>query len=331
MKRISSTIAVSLAFAFSIGMGMADTVPVGIIKITIPAAVDANTPSRAAISVPLYRAASFQGAVASVDSSTAFTVSGANFVANQFSTSPFLVRVMSGAGAGRFFLITGNTASQLTVNSDTDLTTLLAAGDTVQVVPANTLGSIFGSTAPGFMTGNSSLASDTIMLWNGATWDLYYNNGAHWQKAASLNPNLDSTIIYPDEGLYISRRSTTGPLTIVLNGTVPSTTEQSVLAGGGSTFLANRFPVNTTLIATGLQNSPNWSAGLTADTADNVYLWDTQLKTWDVYFFNGTHWRQSGNLNPNVDNTLISAGTAIFLTRSNGSPADLIQALPYTP
>ncbi len=312
----------------------ATTTPVGFVTVTIPAAVNSTTPSNAAISVPLYGTAAFQGTIASVDSSNAFSLSGAAFTASQYSssTSPYFVRIMSGTSVGRFFLISANTATQLTVNtSGADLTTLLSVGDSAQIVPANTLGSLFGSTAPGFLTAASAIGADNVYLWNGTTWELYFNNGTHWLKSGNLNPNLDSTIIYPDEGIFISRHDTSGPLTITLMGTVPSTTEQSELAGAGSSFLPNRFPLDTQLVNLGLQNSPNWKAGASASQADNVYVWNTANSTWEVYFYTGAHWQKSGNLNPNLDATVISAGTSVFVTRSSASQTLLSQSLPYTP
>jgi len=308
----------------------ATTTPVGFVTVTVPAATSSTTPSSAPIAIPLYNSAAFQGTVSSVDSSSAFSLSGAAFTANQYSSSsaPYFVRMMSGTNVGRFFLITSNTTTQLTVNANgVNLTTLLTVGDSAQIVPANTLSSVFGATATGFQTGVDASSSDNVYLWNGTGWDLYYNNGTNWKKSGSLL-SQNNVIVYPDEGLFISRRATTGPLTLTVLGTVPSTTEQSDLAGAGSSFVPNRFPVDTQLGSIGFQNSPNWTSGPAAGQADDVYIWNGT--GWDVYYYNATNWKKSGSL-LTQDTKVIPAGTAVFVTRVNSAPAFLAQSLPYTP
>jgi uncharacterized protein (TIGR02597 family) len=265
--------------------------------------------------------------VASIDTATAFTLTGASWTANQFAaaTSPYLARIKVGNQSGLCFLITANTASQLTVNNGgTTLSSVLNVGDSVEVTPANTLSSLFGQTAPGFLTGASANAADNIFLWNGNTWTVYYNDGSNWWNTSSLKPQ-NSAIIYPDEGLFITRRSTS-PLTLTFLGAVPSTTEQSLLNGAGSSFIANRFPVSTTLSAFGLQNSPNWTAGSSANTADNVYMWTGT--TWSVYYFDGTNWWNTSSLK-NQNSTPIPPATPLFVKRANQNPTELVQQLPY--
>src|SRR3989442_239810 len=131
------------------------TTPIGCVIATIPAAADSTTPSNAAVSVPLFSTASYVGTVASVDSSSSFTSSGASWTTGQFTGSPYLVRIKSGSNTGRFFLITANTGNQLTVVTQGDnLTQILAANDTCEIFPANTLGRLFGTTSPVLKPGN---------------------------------------------------------------------------------------------------------------------------------------------------------------------------------
>ena len=111
-------------------------------------------------------------------------------------------------------------------------------------------------------------------------------------------------------------------------GTVPSTSEKTDLDGAGITFISNRFPVDATLVSTGLQSTPGWTTGSSANAADKVYLWNGS--GWDTFFHNGTTWRKSGNFNPQ-DNTPIPAGSALYISRINASASVLAQSLPYTP
>ena len=311
----------------------ASTIPVGYQQITVAAAADSATPTNTVISVPFYNAAAFAAAITSVDSASAVSTSSATFITNGYAAvaTPFLLHMQTGASAGRYFLITANTTTQLTVAPrGYDLTTILSVGDTYEIVPANTLAGLFGSNAAtfAFQTGASASQADNIQLWNSTQWAVYYNNGTNWKQSGNLN-NQNNAIIYPDEGLYITRRATS-PLTLTFVGTVPSSTERSDLLGPGSTFISNRFPTGTTLNAVGFQNLPNWLSGTTASQSDNVYLWTGT--TWGVYYYNGTNWKQSGSL-LNVNTQAIPSGTAAFVIRqssASGISSTLAQSLPYS-
>ncbi len=311
----------------SVAQTTATTAPVGFLTVSVPAG------SSSAWSLPLYNTPVFQSSISSVDSSTSFSLTSASFTAGQYASSPFFVHVQTGNSAGKFYLISSNTTTQLTVATNgADLTTLLAMGDQCEIIAGNTLASVFGATAPGLQTGATFDVADNVFLWNGKSWDTYFNNGTNWKKTGSLG-NQNPTIIYPDEGIFISRRNTSTGVSVTVMGTVPTTKEQTDLAahdsnGHGSTFIANRFPVDMQLSAIGLQNTANWKSGATFDVADNVFAWNGHA--WDTYFYNGTNWKKTGSLGIQ-DTTVIPAGTALFVTRSSASGATLSQNLPYTP
>jgi uncharacterized protein (TIGR02597 family) len=303
----------------------ATTTPVGFITVSVPAGT-ANSPSNKAVAIPLYNAPAFIGAVSSIDNSTSFTMSGATWTAGQFTTTAHVVRIRSGTQTGRLYTITGNTANQLTVDTrGGSLAGVLSVNDSCEVIPANTLGTVFGTTTPIVQTGASALDADNVFIWNGTTFDTYFHDGTNWRKAGSLL-SQNNTVIYPDEGVFVARRATS-PLTLTFMGTVPSGTEKTELETG-STFIGNRFPIDVQLGAIGFQSTTGWVAGADASTADKVFVWNGT--TWDTYYYNGTNWRKAGNLN-NQDTTLITAGTSLFITRSGANPAVLSQALPYTP
>jgi uncharacterized protein (TIGR02597 family) len=331
------------AFASLASAQSVTTVPVGFNTSAVPAAIDANTPSSTVISVPFYQPADFTGAVASVDSSNQLSISGASFTpspgAGDLVTVPHLARLKTGASVGRFFIVTANTATQLTLDTATAGYTLttgapnttqaqVVAGDSVEILPANTLASLFGSATVPFQTGASANAADNVYLFNGTGWDVYYNNGTNWKKSGSL-ANQNNTIVLPDKGMFILRRAA-APLNLTFLGTVPSSSERTDFTGPASTFKANRFPVDTTLLGMGLQGLPNWLAGASASAADNVYLWSGT--GWNVYYYNGTNWKKSGSLT-NQNTTPIPLGTAMFVVRQStaaGSTSTLVQALPYS-
>ena len=316
----------------------ATTTPVGFITVTIPAAANVSTPSNTSLSVPLYNTAAYVSSVATLDSATQFTMTGAAWTAGAFAdpAAPYLVRIKGqptlnvGANVGRTFLITANTTNQLTVslpNGVANINTLLNVTDSCEVVPANTLGTLFGTTTPVLQSGATVDAADNVFILNGGTWETYFHNGTTWRKSGGTG-NRNNTLIYPDEGMFIVH-TTTSPVVLTLMGTVPSTAEETQMLGSASTFLANRFPVDTTLVATGIQLLPGWVTGA-VDTADLVYAWNSTTTLWDTYYHNGTSWRKSGATG-NKDTTVIPAGTAIVVSRQNAATAVLTQTLPYTP
>ncbi len=351
IRPLATAIIATLFLPVALHGQTATTVPVGFITVTLPAAIDANTPSSSAVSVPLYKPADFAGAVASVDSTNQITLVGAAFTANQFASpsAPRLVRVKTSATAshiGKMFVVTANTTNQLTVDltgtgvvNVGDAITAGATPDTVEILPANTIGSVFGNatTPPTLAAGTGANTADNVLLWNGSTWDAYFWTGTAttpnniWKRTG--NTDRANTIIYPDDGVFLVRRAITGPVSITFMGTVPSTSEQSGIPSG-STFLANRFPVNTTLGGLGLHTLPGWTAGTSANNADSVYVWNTVSGAWDAYFWTGTAttpnniWKRTGNTDRS--NTPILAGTAIYITHA-GTNLNLTQVLPYTP
>lgn len=328
---------------FAAGQASVTTIPVGFNTSAIPAAASASAPSNTVISAPFYAVAVFQGVVSSVDTASQLSVSGANFT-SLLTTPPYLARLKTGPSAGRFFIVTGQTATQLTLDTATAGYTLttgapsntqaqVAVGDSVEVLPANTLGTLFGTGTVPFQPGASANAADNVYLFNGG-WEVYFHNGSSWRKTGSFS-SQNNTVVLPDRGMFIIRRATT-PLNLTFLGTVPSTTERTDFAGPASSFKSNRFPVNMTLGGTGpsalnLQNLPNWLTGASAQGADNLYLWDGT--GWAVYFHNGTSWRKTGSFS-SQDTTVVPLGSSMFVIRQStatGSTATLVQStLPYT-
>lgn len=343
MKKMTlKLLALSTALSASLLQGhaqtTANTTPVGYINVTIPAATPPTIPEQSvAFSVPLYNSPDFQGAVASLDSATSFTLTGAAFTAGNFATAtaPRGVRVMTGTQQGLMLLVTANTTNQITVALPigvANINTLLTVGNTVQVLPVNTFGSLFGAATPLLTPGASANVADAVYLLtkNGASdlWYTFFHDGTNWKRAGSAD-NQNNTIIYPDEGVFIVHRGTS-PVTLTMMGAVPSTNEQTDLFGSGSTFLANRFPVDVQLINSGIHTSSGWVTNASPNVADKVYLWDTTTRVWQTYFHNGTNWRRAGS-GANQNTIVIKAGSAAILSRSSATGAALTQTLPYTP
>jgi uncharacterized protein (TIGR02597 family) len=225
------------------------TIPVVFMQNSVTPASGPSNPASSVISAPVYKTPAFISKVSSVDGATALTVASGNFSVNQFSASPYFVRLKSGPSTGRFFRITANTESQLTIDglgySITSSTpassseTQVSVGDRCEIFAANTLGTLFGVSGVPFQTGASANSADNVYLWNGTAWDIFFNNGSHWRKSGN-GLNQDNAIVFPDSGLFIVRRGT-GSLTLRFSGTISSTTERTDILGPGSTFKGNRF------------------------------------------------------------------------------------------
>ena len=341
LRRSIFTLAVAsatLALPFITSAQSVTTIPVGFNTSVVPAAVDASNPSSTVLSAPFYTPADFTGAVGSVDSANQLSITGAAFAAGQFTATPHLARMKSGPSAGRFFLITSHTATQLTVDAlgysltsaapASTTQTQVTVGDSCEILPANTLGTLFGTSTVPFQTGATAADGDNVYLFNGTSWDVFYHNGTNWKRSGSL-VNQNNAVVYPDRGLFVLRRATT-PLNLTFLGTVPSSTERTDFPGAVSSFKSVRFPVDTTLLGLSLQSLPNWLAGATAADSDNVYLWNGT--SWSVFYYNGANWKKSGSL-VNANTQVIPLGTAMFVVRQSaatGSQSTLVQTLPYT-
>ena len=341
------TRSIATAFAFSIASAFAPivsaateatTVPVGFITKTIPQATDASTPSNTVLSIPLYQTADFQSSVASTPTAGAHTITlnSAAFTTNQFTTTPHLLRVKSGALTGKFLTILSHDATTLTLKEpnggtagvpDANLTGLLA-NDTCEILPANTFGSTFGANALiGSGTNAGDAGVDNVLIWNGNGYFTYYynSNNNRWQKATV---NATNTIIFPDDAVFFTRK-VTSPLSLTFMGTVPSTSERTELLGSANNFMANRFPTDATLATSGIENTPGWVKGGTAGASDNVLIWNGS--GFFTYYFNDTNnrWQKA---TVNAAGTSLPAASGFFVVRSAGT-ADtvLTQSLPYTP
>jgi uncharacterized protein (TIGR02597 family) len=254
--------------------------------------------------------------------------------------SPFFVKISSGTASGHIFQITGNTATQLTVdNQGLDLTGLGivtgASGDKYEIFAGDTLLSAFGTPVEGVVGGTDpNGAVDRVILMNNGVWDTYYYNTAssQWKKGA-LPFNQNNTVIRADAGLIFSRVGT-APLSYTFQGRIPNTNLKKPLLTDGFSAVASYFPVAQTLNSLNFQAVQGWKkvgdAGITAANADKVYLNETGV--WDAYHYDGTvlQWRK-GAVPFNQNNKSIPVGAGILINRSGGpanSGADI--ALPYS-
>ena len=352
MKPLLPFCIVSVALLAQSALGQnATTSPVGVVKVSISAALSATAPKISAITIPLFNSvdASFVGqSQGTITSFTDTTISNSaagwgNGTLSQ-AASPYFIRITSGSCVGRIFVIskTVNTSTTITIdNEGTALTTTgLAVGDKYSLHPADTLFTFFGN---GTLTGNGTVKSGTSattadvirLIELSGTSDYYFNStGNRWQNG-SVPVNVGTTIIRPDRGIQYTRRATTG-LDITNMGSVPDTNSQVVYKKTGTSLLCTTFPVDQTLAQLSLQTTPGWiakSASVPLASADKVLVFDGTSSSWLTCHFDSqaNQWR-AGSVPVNVGTTIkVLAGQPFQIYRPTGTSGVAVRAntIPY--
>ena len=235
---------------------------------------------------------------------------------------------------GRVFLITDNNATRLTLDISN-----LAAGETldnilqddfsVEIIPATTLGSAFGTTvAANPLTSGKPDNADYVYLWSDASqfFEPYFflnpavgSYGVGWYNRYNPYAGLaNDFVVYPDEGFIVGRRNS-GPVTLSFEGSasdssqklrLPAVNKQVVMNNpyGGDLLLAEIIP--SLYIGTGAND---FRPGTDEDDAqaDQLYfLRPNGLETWSRY------WYQSG-----YNDGVTTVATATAKAGSGGSGA----------
>lgn len=321
------------------GGGTAGTPAVGGMPLVVPAG------ETRAFSLPLSGMPSARGTVFGRIGSVGpdwVDVPGAGWTANAFlpTVNPYYLRLRSGGAAGRILLVESNSESRLDLNTDgTDLSqtggAAVAPGDAFELVPADTLGSLFGS---GTLQGGEAVAqADNVLVWAGADYRTFYFNSKRqrWEDAADPASSCDTFVLRPDRGFLIVRHAATD-LRLNLIGRVPESAPRLWHARPGVTLLGAELPVDTTLGALSLQNrAKGWRGSgdfLAAYTeADLVEI--RVGSTWKVFYFDrvGQHWQLAGNATrQNQDGFVVPAGAPLLIHRLEAPAAadDTLITLP---
>jgi hypothetical protein len=321
------------------------TVPEGYVTLTA-AAGTGSARTLSVLSLPLLDVASATGQMTgrlTGVTATTFSNSSAGWTAGQLSTAatPYLLRITSGTAIGRTFLLstsTANTATTVTLDATdaalTDLTTLGivtgGSGDTYQLIPCDTLSSVFGTPGTtGILGATSAAAADNIQLFVSGAWRQYYYNTTSndWRR---IGPNTASNnlALRPDSAVIYARLSAT-QLSLTLLGRVPATTRKSVVANSGVSFMAGGWPVDLTLATSGINSIPGWVSSTDVSAADTVQM--LVSGAWRQYYHNGTNWRRIG---PNTisDSVAITTGSGVIINKKGSATGTslLTQSLPYS-
>jgi hypothetical protein len=250
---------------------------------------------------------------------TGFTVSsgGTSYTAADVTivAGPHFARIIDESSAyyGRCFLITGNSQTKLTLDMSnlangeaTTLSTYFPVDTLVEVVPAATLGTIFGSYTlddPNWNSatswrGSTGSTVDWVYVYDptlgGYTRYVHISGGGRFgwysrDKGSSVKCN--NTVIYPDEAFIITRRSS-GTVTIESEIGLDDTPSQIYLPVSGDSFIANN-PFGMSLLLTEIipsteiadSDNSKFRAGSSVDDSDMDTITVLSGSTWKSYWY----------------------------------------------
>jgi uncharacterized protein (TIGR02597 family) len=285
--------------------------PVGCVRVVIPAPATGET-TRKVLGIPFNRASVFRGIVTSVSGSTIKAGTPA-WTSGQFVSAVHYLKFRTGPNVGRYFTVTANTADTLTVSAPG---VAIAENQAFEIFPAQTLGSLFGTTSVALQTGPDEASADLVRIQNGTVWNTYFHTGTQWQISGGTS-SQNGAVIRPEQGIIVVA-SGISPVSLALRGSVSITSESSVIPGTGEALVANRLPFDTTLSALKIQSLPGWTKGASASVADNLMRWNGT--SWNVYYHTGARWQMAGS-QASQDGASLPAGESLLIRRRDGSTA----------
>jgi uncharacterized protein (TIGR02597 family) len=285
--------------------------PVGCLRVVIPPPAAGET-VRKVLGVPFNRASVFRGIVTSV-SAAGIKAGTPEWRSGQFVSEPHYLKFRTGPHAGRYFTITANTADTLSVSASG---VSFAQKQVFEIFPAQTLGSLFGTSSVALRTGTSEASADLVRIHNGTAWESYFHTGTQWQISGGT-ASQNGAIIRPEQGIIVVTGGTE-PVNLTLLGSVSVSPEVSAVPGSGVALVANRLPFATTLSALKIQALAGWAKGASASVSDNLMRWNGS--SWNVYYHTGARWQKAGSQD-SQDSAPLSAGESLLIRRRDGSTA----------
>jgi len=278
------------------------------------------------------------GVITSV-ASNSLTVTGAGWTTNFATTAlPYFVKITSGTAKGAVYRVAtaNNTATTLNLTSiNTNTPNINTRGinagvDTFKIIEGKTLKTLF--TGLDVFGTTSSATADVIYINNTGSYESYFYNTSvsQWRPTSGAPVSADNVVINPQAGFIYLRRGNTA-LNLIFAGTVPTDDLNVPVNNTGNTMVSGTFPIDTTLGALNIQNTPGWvshSGSVTKPNADKVFIYTT---SWAGYVFDSVdnRWEPTG---PNIpaNAAVVSAGSPVLLVKV-GATAGAAIATRTTP
>lgn len=324
---------------------------VGYVKETYNAAADSI------VAPQLQRPTELTASVSSVSSGGAtatLTLSGVSLIADQFKylagTQPktYYVLITAGAKIGTLFTVSGNTASQITI--DLDGLSLASADVTqIEVRPYWTIGTLFPASDSGVSfvasTGvNSASRRTQILIPNttglgvnrSASVILFFNPAiGNWASTTSTGVSAGDTIVPPNSFLILRNTGGTPPsLSHTISGAVDTKPSAVFLAtrtsGQNDNPISLTRPTDYRLSEIGFTDS-NFVQSLGINLASRRDQLLVLSKTGSginrsvskVYFRFNNQWYDSANTSTSTD-AVIPAGSALFVRKAASDGFDKV-------
>lgn len=323
------------------------TTPVGYNSITI----DANADTR--VGLP-FRQPTVAAAASTDITGNVITVAGASF--GTYAATHY-VKFTSGAAEGKFYAITANTSSTITIDLNGDTQNLPTTGNTFSVNKFWTLKELFDPAAAGATaatTANAIVASATTSLGNRRTQVMVpYNGGTgtnlssqwifyvtsigspltpHWLRTTSTTQIFDDWQLWPDQSFIIRHpASVTGSTTYVCTGEVDMgksvITLESRVGALSDNHVSLTRPVDTTLNQLNLAGTPAFVSSATTSLGNRrdtllVYYGGTpgqNKSSTTIYYYDasGSKWRKTSSTTYDAGSDIIPAGAGFMVRKYN--------------
>jgi hypothetical protein len=266
------------------------------------------------LAVPLESSPAYVGVVSGVLKRT-LVVKGANWTVSGRTPSdtpglnPLVVRMTSGRGDGRTFEIDSRGGNRLRLATSEDLTATISKGDRFEILPSDTLGSLFGTDGRGLTTDENPDHADNVSLLKDGKWETYYHNGHRWLRVGDASRvNRNATTIVPGEGFLFVRRTAT-PFALQVSGNVPEDAAFSAPPTVSLALVGNPFPTGRRLGAIAdeldLERGRGWDS-ISVRTAGG----------WRSYFPRGQKWvAEDGSVSRR--GPMVNAGAAVLVERGD--------------
>jgi hypothetical protein len=347
-----------------------NTTPQGMIAVTL------TSGSVTYLSLPLEATPSYTGAVGTIGTTntTSDTItsgdSPAPFTTNYGAAGqPYFVKMLSGAQSGRIIFIKSNTTSSLTLdttdgiglaeplsgNSDANPSTgpttfNVMPGDTYEVFPGETLGSVFGdnvnntdgTTNPIRLTAGNNLSSaDTVTLPSTTTspstlyfFSLRYGYWVQYGSTSATPANSNGTRINPYSPMVVNIQTGNPTVTLPLLGQVTEVPLLTKTVTNVARFTSTQIPSDVAFSQ--LDFGTNFVKGNSVGKADTVSLYNPNETPprFDIYYEDNTStWRKYPDPTTSYNTNTIPVASCIIINKNNGvqgAESYIQSSLPYT-
>lgn len=247
------------------------------------------------VSLPLHGTAAYRGTVGSVAAASITPSTAPGWTAGAFGPqdgyAQYLVLVRTAGAAspaepGDWWLVTGNAAGSVTVETRSqNLTTLLSAGDEIEIRRLTSVKDVFGSGASLRLIADSdfdvlSSQEDFIRLVAGTSFagEIFYHDGtagpAGYYADGDLvgTPDGSTLTFLPGQVLAVFRKTGAAPLEVLSMGSVLATPFTHYL-NPGPNAVGVVFPIPTPIATSGLLES-GWISDVNFDVlaAEDSFL-----------------------------------------------------------